>query len=80
LWPDLVILLDVDPVVAAARVSAAGGGPDRIEAEGTEFHSRVAAGFRSLAAADRSWVVVDGSGTVDEVLALVQAAVHSFFD
>jgi dTMP kinase len=72
LWPDLVVLLDVDPATARARIGRA---RDRIEAEGADFHDRVRTGFLDQAAAapDR-WVVVDGGGTPDEVAAGVRAA------
>ena len=79
LWPDLVLLLDVPFEEASARVRAAAMGLDRFESEGVEFHSRVAAGFRELAATDRSWVVVDGRGSVDEVFARVREVVGGFF-
>ena len=70
--PDLVVLLEVPPEVAAARPA---GQPDRMEAEAEDFHARVADGYRSLATADpERWVVVDGGGSVDEVAARVAAA------
>ncbi|MDE0654330.1 MAG: dTMP kinase [bacterium] len=57
LWPDLVILLDMDPQRARER---GGGGLDRFEALGMDFHARVRAGYLELAAADpERWVVVD---------------------
>jgi dTMP kinase len=68
--PDLNVLLVVPrPLTAIVE-------PDRLEAAGHEFHQRVAAGFRALAAAapDR-WVVIDGGGTVDDVAARVARAV-----
>ena len=75
LWPDLVVLLDVPPDVAAAR---AAGTPDRLEAAGAEFHERVAQGYRTLAADDPArWVTVDGSGPTDDVTAAVWDAVTS---
>jgi dTMP kinase len=65
LEPDLVVLLDVPPEVAAGRRASAG---DRMEAADATFHARVAEGYRALAAAETDrWVVVDGTGTVDEV-------------
>lgn len=72
--PDRVVLLEVSPEVAAARLG--GRGPvDRMEGEGAEFFSRVAEGFRALAATDRQrWRVVDGEGTVAEVAARVAVA------
>ena len=67
LVPDVVVLLDVDPADAAARLAALGR-PDRMEAAGDGFHRLVADGYRLQAAADpEGWVVVDGHGTIDEV-------------
>ena len=79
LWPDLVILLDVPEAEAWARLIAAGAEPDRLESEGAAFHARVAAGYRALAGADPTWVVVDGTGSVDEVYERVEAAVKAHF-
>ena len=76
LQPDLVMLLEVDPEVAAERLH---GSPDRMEQAGTEFHRRVGDGYRALAAASPEvWAAVDGSGTVDEVAARVGAAVDAW--
>jgi dTMP kinase len=73
-WPDLVVLVDVAPGLAAARLEAAGLRPDRLESEGGGFHDRVRAGFASLAAADpERWSVVDGHGPPDEVAARILA-------
>ena len=73
-WPDLVVLLDIDPAVARARLHR---DLDRLERAGEGFHDRVRAGYLDLAAADPSgWVVVDASGSVDEVGAAVRAAVQ----
>ena len=52
--------------------------PDRFEAAGERLPPRVAEGFRAQAAADPDrWVVVDGTGSVDEVQAASQASVRS---
>ena len=76
LEPDLVVLLDVDQAVAAARRCRP---RDRMEAAGDAFHQRVVAGYLALAAADPDrWVVVDGSGTVDEVAARVWSAFEAW--
>ena len=72
-WPDLVVLLDVPEEVSEARLGAE---RDRMEEVGDGFHQRVVAGFRALGAADPDrWVVVDGTGTVDEVADRVWAAI-----
>lgn len=69
---DVVVLLDVPPAVAGARMKPQA---DRMEAAGDGFHRKVAAGYRALAAADPRWRLVDGSGSVADVEALVAAAV-----
>jgi len=46
LWPDVTLVLDLDPVEAARRE---GGAPDRIEREGPELQRRVADGYREIA-------------------------------
>lgn len=72
--PDVVVLLVVPPEVSAARL---GGELDRFEAAGAEFHRRVVDGFLTQAADDpERWVVIDGTGTVDEVSARVDDAVE----
>ena len=72
LEPDLVILLDLPPDAAVARL---GRDLDRMEQAGRDFHLRVATGYRALAAADpRRWVVVDGHGSVDDVAGRVTDA------
>ena len=71
--PDLVVLLDLPVEVARQRRGLSPG--DRIESEGDDFQARVQEGFRLLAAADpRHWRVVDASGSVEEVAALVRKA------
>jgi dTMP kinase len=68
LWPDLVVLLDVPAVEAAARRRTIGHLPDRLEAEADDFHRRVVEGFRAMAAEDPDrWLVVDGTGEADDV-------------
>lgn len=69
--PDRTILLDVPADVAAGRRAAAS---DRMEAEDDAFHRRVAEGYLKLAATTPGWVVIDGTGTEDDVAARVAAA------
>jgi dTMP kinase len=73
LCPDLTVLLDVPPEVAAARRTRE---LDRLEREEVTFHQRVASGYQALAAADRStWAVIDGLGAVADVAGRVLAVV-----
>lgn len=74
LTPDVTVLLEVPLEVARKRRS--GSQPDRFEEE-EAFLGRVAEGFSRLAEADpERWVVIDGSGAVDEVAAAVWAAIE----
>jgi dTMP kinase len=72
LWPDLTLLLRVDPETGLGRAE----GGDRFESEGLELQRAVAEAFEEIAtiASDRV-VAIDGSGTVDEVHARVMEAV-----
>lgn len=77
LTPDLVVLLSVPAEVAGERLAAAGT-PDRLEAAGDEFHRLVGEGYLAQAAADPDrWVVVSGTGTIDEVAARVAEAIDA---
>lgn len=65
LLPDLTVLLDLEPVVAAARRT---GRPDRIEREPTAFHARVREHFLELAAAEPDrYLVVDATLSPEEI-------------
>jgi dTMP kinase len=73
-WPHLAILLDVDLMTLERRMH--GRDLDRFEQEHPEFHERVRAGFRKMAADDPvHWVIVDGARPADEVAEQVRAAV-----
>lgn len=78
LWPDLVVLLDVDPDAAAARLVRE---LDRFEQAGAEFHRTVREGFLAQAETEPDrWVVIDGTQPVDEVAAQVWAAVGALIE
>jgi dTMP kinase len=75
LAPDLTVLLDVPVEVAATRRPP---DRDRFEQEGRAFLERVAAGYRELAAEAASpWLVVDGTGEVEEIATAVWAGVRA---
>ncbi len=67
LRPDVYIVLDVPDDETAARMRERGAPLDRIERERSAFRTRVRDGYRTLASADSSIEIVDGSGTPDEV-------------
>jgi dTMP kinase len=68
LWPDLTLLLRVDPEIGLGRAE----GGDRFESEGLRLQRAVAEAYEEIAeiASDRV-VAIDGSGTVEEVHARV---------
>jgi dTMP kinase len=73
LWPDLTILLRVEPELGLARAE----GDDRFESEGLELQRAVAEAYEEIAmVADDRIVVVDGSGSVEEVHERVMRAVR----
>jgi dTMP kinase len=76
LTPDLTVLIDVP--VELARARRGGGDEDRLELEGEQFQRRVAEGYHRLAEeAVTPWLVVDGTGAVEEVAASVWAGVEA---
>jgi dTMP kinase len=67
LWPDLTLLLDIEPEAGLKR-RMSGGGWNRLDAYDLPFHERVRKGYLELARSEPGrWVLVDASGPVDEV-------------
>ncbi len=74
LMPDLTIVLDVPPEVAASRLQRA---LDRMELQGGAFHARVREGFLTEAARQPGRIVViDAARPVDAIQADIRAAVE----
>lgn len=72
--PDLTLVFDIDPAVAAERRAARD--EDRMEAKGLAYQHRVAEGFRAIAAADPARVhLIDASRDVDTIHADVMGFV-----
>ncbi|MCB2223336.1 MAG: dTMP kinase [Actinobacteria bacterium] len=66
IWPDRVLLLEVDAAAGLAREDAA----DRISVEGVALQSRVAEAYAAMAAEDPvRFVVVDASRPIEVVVA-----------
>ena len=74
LWPDLTLLLKVDPELGLGRADS----DDRFEAEGLDLQRAVAEAYEEIAiiASDRV-VVIDASVGVEEVHERVMEAVRS---
>ena len=74
LVPDLTILLDLPPQAGLGRRTRSA---DRLEAEPTEFHDRVRAGFLSLAHQDpRRYLVLDATRSAAELTPEIQERVR----
>lgn len=73
LWPDLTLLLRIDPETGLGRAD----GEDRFEQEGLALQQEVAAAYEEIAviASDRV-VVIDATGSVEEVHERVLEAVR----
>jgi dTMP kinase len=73
LWPDLTLLLRLDPEAGLARAE----GEDRFEQEGLSLQQAVATAYEEIAiiASDRV-TVVDATGSVEEVHERVMEAVN----
>jgi dTMP kinase len=73
LWPDLTLLLRIDPETGLGRAD----GEDRFEQEGLALQREVAAAYEEIAiiASDRV-VVIDATGSVEEVHERVLEAVR----
>lgn len=74
--PDLTVLLDLDPDAARVRLDSADKPFDRLEAEKTDFHTRVRTAYLALAAAEpERFLVLDASATPDEIAGRIRERV-----
>jgi dTMP kinase len=76
LEPDAIVVLDVTDELATERRAHAS---DRFERESGEFHHRVREAYR-IWARERGWILLDGSGSIDDVAAGVRASLGSLLD
>lgn len=75
LWPDLTVLLDIDPAIGLTRFSTPA---DRLEAEPLAFHQRVREHFLALSRrSPHRYLVVDATAPVDQVSRSVRDAVEA---
>lgn len=78
--PDLTILFDVDPAVAAARLAARAVEKDRFERMGADFFTRVREAYLARAAAQPGrFLIVDAAGGPEDVAARIREAVAPWF-
>jgi dTMP kinase len=81
--PDLTFVLDIDPKVGLARAATRRGDEaiDRFEGETLDFHVRLRAAYRQIAADNpKRCVIVDASSAWEEVARAIWAEVDRRFD
>ncbi|WP_024285807.1 dTMP kinase [Cellulomonas sp. KRMCY2] len=78
LLPQLTVLLDLDPSVGLTRLT---GAPDRLERAGSDFHARTRQAFLDRAATGGPrWLVLDASGTAEDLQAAIRGRVAELLD
>lgn len=82
LLPDRVLLIEIPPAAAAARLAQRDmGGADRIGGRDQVYHAGVATAFAAFAAAEpQRFVRIDGGGDIAAIHALVLAAIAPLLD
>jgi dTMP kinase len=78
--PDLTIILDIDPAIAADRIAARGQEKTVFESEDMKFRMRARKGFLDLSRHEpERYRTIDASQAQDVVTAAIKAAVDGFF-
>lgn len=75
--PHLTILLDLDETIGRERLDVARTKYDRLEAEKSDFHSRVRASFLELAATEpERFLVLSATDSIEDIAAAIRARVR----
>lgn len=78
--PALVLLLDLPETIALERTRQRGGGEDRFERKGSEYHARVRAAYKQIAAGNAErYRLIDADQSMDEVSASIVEHVNRYF-
>ncbi|MDQ1598342.1 MAG: dTMP kinase [Microbacteriaceae bacterium] len=79
--PDLTILLDLDESIGRERLDEARSKYDRLEAEESEFHSRVRGAFLRLADEDpQRFLVLPATDSIERIAEAIRSRVGSLLD
>lgn len=77
LFPDLTVVLDIDPAIGLARAGQVSEAPDRMESEDLSFHQMVREAFLSAAASDADrYLVLDATGDPADIHKKIVARIH----
>ena len=78
--PDLTILFDISPQVAAQRVRVNNSNPDRFEQERETFFEKVRQSYRQRVEQDPArFIVVDGQQSLSEIQRFLQKTIQQRF-
>ncbi|MBR6412125.1 MAG: dTMP kinase [Alphaproteobacteria bacterium] len=67
-YPDLTIVLDIDPVIGLKRsCDRAGNTEKRFESMDISFHKNLRQGFLNLARENPRYAVIDATGSIDDI-------------
>ena len=81
LLPDLTVLLDLDESSGKDRLADSRTQYDRLEAEQSDFHARVRAGYLELAAAEPArFLTIDAHRSIDDIAAAIRERVAALLD
>jgi len=67
LKPNLTILIDIDVEESRARLGTKDEPLSGFDAREIAFHHRVREGYLDLAQSEENWVVINGSGSIEEI-------------
>ena len=83
IWPDLTLLLDLEPEIGLKRALTRNlqenkhATEGRFEAENLAFHTRIREGYLTWAALNRDrFVVIDAAGSREDTFAAIQKAIE----
>jgi dTMP kinase len=79
-YPDITILIDIDPEQGIGRTTTRDGKEDRYEKMGLDFHKRLRDGFKTLAIAhpERYFIITSG-GSIAETHQLIVDKINKKF-
>ena len=78
--PALVIILDLPETIALARTRVRGDNEDRFENKGQDYHTRVRAAFRQIAATNPAlYRVIDSNRDIQEVSEDITQIINAYF-
>lgn len=76
LWPDLTLLLDIDPEIGLQRRRVGDAEWNRLDDYDLSFHRRVQAGYHELVRLEPNrWQVINASQSADKVQSSLQEAI-----